>query len=275
MRKDANEKEEDSDDSADAEFESGLAEHMKMSCNLVEIQTRIIPEESRANLIKNDLSMTQERSEKTHRQVENVALFKQINAMQQEIKYIKSELAGTKAQNITLRENISKQRKEWDKCQLTINKLYCIIQQQKKDNDGLKLREEACESIGRDLLIAEEFVNTAESEMIEMEQTPDYQTEEIQCSENEENDMYENVFNNSSRRNHERLTQEDRHFIDSISWLKEEAEDLTIVCHDLQARLRCVIETLDNEQELKLEERLFDQTQLLRQYDWKREKWKL
>ena len=279
LTKDANEIEEDSDDSADEEVEARLAEHMKMfshpgktnhSNGQAGIQRRITTDDTRANWIKKDLST---RQEKTHRQVENVALFEQINKMQKEIKHIKSELAVIEAENTQLRKNLLKQRKELDKCQITINKLHCIIQQQRKEIDDFTLRTESCESIGGDHQIAEELVNTAGSEVIEIERKSDNQTEEVECGENEENDM--SAFNNRNRRNHERLTPEDRHFISSTLWLKEEAEDLTIFCQDLQARLRCIIRRLDDEQESRLDERQFDHTQILRQYDEKSRKGKL
>ena len=47
-----------------------------------------------------------------------------------------------------------------------------------------------------------------------------------------------------------RLKSNDTPFVDSTSWLRDEAEDLTTLCNGLQARLRCVIKTLEDEQEL-------------------------
>ena len=86
--------------------------------------------------------------------------------MQQEIEHV-TEFAETTADNTKLRDYLTKPRKEWNECKITIKKLYCTIQQllQQKEIDALTLRTETFEHIGDDNITAKKFLNTARSEM--------------------------------------------------------------------------------------------------------------
>ena len=110
---------EDSDEGAEEEFEARLAEHMKLSSHLQEARYLKEPEkmeihtcesrESKANLDGNHLSNGQRALENTAIQVKNIASFEQINAMQEDMIHLKSELAETKAENTKFKEKLTKQ----------------------------------------------------------------------------------------------------------------------------------------------------------------------
>ena len=169
--------------------------------------------------------------------------------------HLKSELVVIQVENKKLRESLSKQREEWTECQRRLAELSSITKQQKQETKDVKLRKDARRIRGKHNLVIN---NVTASEWIDIE--PDSQTEERRCGDNQEENVYGNAWTvTSDCRKRRHLKSEGRHLIDSTSWLRDEAEELTMMCHDLQARLRCIVETLDEEEVIRLKERQFDE----------------
>ena len=150
---------------------------------------------------------------------------------------------------------------EWSKCQHTIGELRSIIHQQKTEIIDMKRRIQASGNRRRHISAAEEFINCAVSDLNELK--TDTKTEESENRDHKDNGMQDKIFINKYRRNHGRLKSGDMHYISRIhvSWLRDEVEDLLELCRDLQARLRCIFETLDDKHEVRLKERQFDEVQ--------------
>ena len=229
-----NEIEEKTDDNTDKEFEAKLVEHMRMSSYLgdakyVNEQERTHDynrqENSDTQFERKDISKENKNQEKPVTGDENYLLVEQllVNAMQEGMIHLKSELVVIQIENKKLRESLSKQREEWTECQRRLAELNSITKQQKQETKDVKQRKDACRIRGKHNLA---IIDGTASEWIDIE--PDSQTEERRYSDNQEENVYGNAWTvTSDCRKRRHLKSEGRHLIDSTSWLRDEAEELT------------------------------------------------